>query len=274
MPTPLKYTMPIRTKGAYPPLFCIHGEPLKIAMRLQKDRPVYGVSYAYDGFRRSEMPQTIEEYAAICLADIRQIQPHGPYYICGYSVGGMIAYEIANQLVQAGEQVAHLTLVEPTLFRTDAPKKGALQKRMGWFDSKSAMLLHYAKRLPIALWKRGQKSVRVFVTATYLRLDLALPPNLRLSGLLRAIKPIMRRYVYKPLDVRASVIYTHMDEVSVEMAREYWAECLRDDVEVVSIQGVRKHLGLMEEPALGQTIAILDNAVLSGSAAKQAFDPG
>jgi hypothetical protein len=97
---------------------------------------------------------------------------------------------------------------------------------------------------------------------------------LRLSGLLRAIKPIMRRYEYKPLDVRASLIYTSMDEVSVEMCREYWAERLRDDVEVISIQGVRQHLDLMEEPAIGQTIAILDNAVLSGSAAKQAFDPG
>jgi hypothetical protein len=58
------------------------------------------------------------------------------------------------------------------------------------------------------------------------------------------------------------------------MCREYWAERLRDDVEVLSIQGVRKHLDLMEEPAIGQTIAILDNAVLSDSAAKQAFDPG
>jgi thioesterase domain-containing protein len=261
MATPLKYAMPIKTKGHYPALFCVHGEPLKIAMKLQAGRPVYGVNYSYYRFKRSEMPQTIEEYAALYLADIRAIQPTGPYYLCGYSVGGMIAYEIVRQLEAAGEEIGHLTLVEPTVPNANVTKLDIVKNRLTHFDSKGAMFTYYAVRFPILAWKRLQQTVRRFITRSYLKFDLHLPQNLTMSGLLMAIRPATFKFEYKPMSAGASFIYTNLDEVSLKVCREYWDERLAGESEFCIIGDVRKHLDLMEEPALGETLAILDKSV-------------
>ena len=58
--------------------------------------------------------------ASECVAEIRAVQPEGPYSLGGYCVAGSVAYEIAQQLVKAGESVAMLTLIDaarPTAVR-------------------------------------------------------------------------------------------------------------------------------------------------------------
>ena len=107
--------MPIRTRGDGPALFCVHGEPLRVAQRIRADRPVYGLSHIYHSDFLAEPPASIEDLAATYLAEVRQVQANGPYHICGFSAGGMIAFEMAQQLIAAGEELADLTLVEPTM---------------------------------------------------------------------------------------------------------------------------------------------------------------
>jgi thioesterase domain-containing protein len=55
---------------------------------------------------------TVEDFAARCIADLRRLQPCGPYRIGGECVGGTVAYEIAQQLRASGEQVALLLLMD------------------------------------------------------------------------------------------------------------------------------------------------------------------
>ena len=57
----------------------------------------------------------IESLAASCLSRIRVRQPAGPYRIAGYCNGALVAYEVARQLVEQGERVERLILVDPTL---------------------------------------------------------------------------------------------------------------------------------------------------------------
>lgn len=54
----------------------------------------------------------LEAMAAAYLQDIRQIQPKGPYLLAGYSMGGILAYEIAQQLQSRGEGVALLAMID------------------------------------------------------------------------------------------------------------------------------------------------------------------
>jgi len=85
---------------------------------LRSDRPVYGLQpLPLDGKYR--IPRTIEAMAADCVAEIRRVQPHGPYCLAGHSFGGRVSYEIAQQLVRAGERVSFLALVD-TSFRNMA----------------------------------------------------------------------------------------------------------------------------------------------------------
>ncbi len=60
-------------------------------------------------------PQAVEAMAAHHIAEIRKVQPRGPYRIGGYCFGGVIAFEIAQQLTDAGEQVERLVLVDTAL---------------------------------------------------------------------------------------------------------------------------------------------------------------
>jgi thioesterase domain-containing protein len=83
----------------------------KLAQYLGSDQPVYGLqAQGLDG--TSPLLKTVEEMAALYVKDIRRVQPHGPYLLGGYCLGGTIAYETAQQLHAAGEEIALLALFD------------------------------------------------------------------------------------------------------------------------------------------------------------------
>jgi amino acid adenylation domain-containing protein len=96
-----------------PPLFIVHGfgggvlEYAKLARLLDPEQPVYGLQAR--GVNNSNAPHSrVEDMAAYYIKAMRSLQPHGPYHVSGYSFGGVIAYEIARQLHEMGEQVGFL----------------------------------------------------------------------------------------------------------------------------------------------------------------------
>ncbi|GJM39766.1 MAG: hypothetical protein DHS20C20_00480 [Ardenticatenaceae bacterium] len=110
--------VPIRSKGSKPPFFCIHGVTgdilwLKdLADLMDDDQPFYGIqARGLDG--EAEPFDRLEEMASYYLQQIRSVQPTGPYYMGGYCMGGDIAYEVARQLQNAGEEVPILMVIDP-----------------------------------------------------------------------------------------------------------------------------------------------------------------
>ncbi|MGI9290554.1 MAG: thioesterase domain-containing protein [Gammaproteobacteria bacterium] len=253
--------MPIKTSGDNPPLFCVHGEPLKFAMRLKVDRPIYGLCYAYFGYRRADMPKSIEEFANLYIEEMRSIQPHGPYYLCGFSAGGLIAYEMAKSLRAAGEEIGDLTLVEPTMhFFGQGAAAGGMQWHTG--QRRAWSLSRYLRAIPQAIVKRSVKMFRQLNTKLALKLNLNLPEVLRMPGFLMMLKPMMSHYVYEPVDITANLIYVNMTEEQLDGWRDLWSQLLQSP-KLYSLNGIRRHLDLMEEPAINETIALLDNALLN-----------
>ena len=108
--------VPIQTEGARPPFFCVHAvggnvlEYYNLALNLGKDQPFYALQSR--GLNGEAPHSTIEDMAAHYLKEIRQLQPEGPYFIGGRSLGGMIAYEMACQLRDGGEEVALVALLD------------------------------------------------------------------------------------------------------------------------------------------------------------------
>jgi len=106
----------IQPKGSRPPLFLVHGVGggmfwgyTNLSRHIGTDQPIYALkSRAMDGAPEFA---TMEEMAAHYLVDIRKVQPHGPYYLGGYCFSGNVAYEVAQQLKAAGEDVAFLSLI-------------------------------------------------------------------------------------------------------------------------------------------------------------------
>lgn len=112
--------LPLQPTGTKTPFFCVH-PVLGIAWgfaelaRHLPDRPCYGLQAR--GLEDEQAPHTrIEDMAACYIEAIRSVQPHGPYILGGYSFGGYIAYEMAQQLRRQGENIALLVIIDTMFF--------------------------------------------------------------------------------------------------------------------------------------------------------------
>ncbi|MFJ9426506.1 amino acid adenylation domain-containing protein [Streptomyces sp. NPDC101249] len=117
-PRPASRLVPLQPEGRGTPLYCwpgLGGYPMNLrplAAALGTERPVHGVQA--HGINPGEDPyDDVRAMAAADVAAIRELQPHGPYLLCGYSFGARVAFEAARQLEQAGERVEQLFLVAP-----------------------------------------------------------------------------------------------------------------------------------------------------------------
>ena len=116
----------IQPAGSKPPFFCVH--PVlgvvfpyyELAYSLGFDQPFYGLQTL--GLDGQQPPLTrIEDMAVHYIEALRSVQPSGPYFLGGWSFGGLVAFEMAQQLHSSGHQVALLAILD-----TLAPVSGNL----------------------------------------------------------------------------------------------------------------------------------------------------
>ena len=164
--TPQGCIVPIQTVGTKPPFFCVHGATGQVigfhhlSRHLGEDQPFYGIQAI--GWDATTPPYTkTRDMAAHYVTAMREVQPHGPYYLGGYSFGGRIAVYMANILKEAGEEVAFLALLDPSclagrtyvsfgqwLERIKAPRGPSrilLACRYSWFRLRRAIDGVYAR---------------------------------------------------------------------------------------------------------------------------------
>ncbi|HEY0737260.1 MAG TPA: amino acid adenylation domain-containing protein, partial [Herpetosiphonaceae bacterium] len=109
--------VPLQPRGSQPPLFIAHPAGgtvfcyMPLAHELGTDQPVYGLQIR--GLEAGqELHQTIEAMAAEYVTAIKTAQPHGPYRLAGWSMGGLVAFEIAQQLQRQGAEVEFLGIID------------------------------------------------------------------------------------------------------------------------------------------------------------------
>jgi acetoacetyl-CoA synthetase len=153
-----------RAGGKRSPLFFLHDGygaimfARELVRDLKSDRPVYGLQPPpLDGAHR--VLRTVEDIAADYLAEIRKVQPSGPYCLAGYSFGGFVALEIAQQLTRGGEPVSFVGIIDTGFELRHAVAGEVLSSRirrhMGQFWRGSA-LLYFGTRLKKTVWDRLQ----------------------------------------------------------------------------------------------------------------------
>jgi thioesterase domain-containing protein/acyl carrier protein len=127
--------VPIHTRGDGVPFFCVHGAGggvlnfRDLAQHL-KDRPFYGLQAR--GINGQFDPHTsIEDMAAEYVAAVRRAHPEGPYVLGGYSGGGVIAYEMAQQLLADGVEVPLLVFLDTFYPHLSSPRTDSLSSRLG-----------------------------------------------------------------------------------------------------------------------------------------------
>ncbi|HEU0079304.1 MAG TPA: amino acid adenylation domain-containing protein, partial [Longimicrobiaceae bacterium] len=204
----------IRETGSSRPLFCVHavdGHVLSYALlaaALDADRPLYGLQAA--GVDGGDPLESVEEMAAAYVAALRTVQPAGPYALCGWSMGGVVAFEAARRLRAAGEEVGALILLDPPR-AVRAPDAGdeadfleeTLRDLLGGSLPESLSAAHFRSLPP------GERIASLHAEAVRAG---ALPPDLdpgRLRDLLRVRRAnlrALRSYIPAAYDGRALLL--------------------------------------------------------------------
>ncbi|AFZ17604.1 non-ribosomal peptide synthetase [Allocoleopsis franciscana] len=112
----------IQSSGSKIPFFCMHGAGggvqayFNLSRRLGENYPFYALQHTPD----QEEPEiiSVEETAARYLEEIRQVQPNGPYLLGGFCYGGVLAFEMAQQLQRQGQTVGLLVVIDAILSET------------------------------------------------------------------------------------------------------------------------------------------------------------
>ena len=120
----------IQPQGSMPPLFLVHSASgnamsyVALSRELGREQPVYGLqSRGLDPDRKPTA--RIEDMASEYLQELTAVQPEGPYHLGGWSMGGVIAFEMAQQLIAGGKSVAPIVLIDSTI-QTGRVKKNGL----------------------------------------------------------------------------------------------------------------------------------------------------
>jgi fatty-acyl-CoA synthase len=107
--------VPLQTGGTGQPIFFVHWMLRGLVRPIGSDRPFYQLSLglaAQTNHQRMDLPESMEILAAHYIEEMKTVQPHGPYTLVGYSAGGVVAFEMAQQLHDQGETVDFLGLIE------------------------------------------------------------------------------------------------------------------------------------------------------------------
>jgi len=249
--------VPIQTEGAKLPLFCVHPGGgtvlcyLHFSRLLGPERPFYGLQCpGIDGVR--EPLATIEEMAEEYVAAVRQVQPHGPYAIAGWSVGGVLAYEMAQRLRASGDDVRLLAIMDSGVLYACAIVTALFPKgEIGILD-----MLRLSSPEQLSEFRRRSAPARLIPDDADERLARQIF-HLFTSNMHAVLN-------YRPESYEGKLTLFQASEGIVkqrfEPAREWPRLC--DDVEVHMVPG--NHLTLIQEPhveALARALAQCLDAV-------------
>ena len=155
--------VPLHEAGTRPPLFMIAGVGghvftfHKFARLMGADQPVYGVkAIGVDGVHTP--PDSIEAMAAHYVQEITTLRPHGPYMLAGFSIGAIVAYELAVQLQSLGHEVGALIVFD--MFAPGYPRKLPRLQRL-WMHLRTFLGLGLRAKKAYVRERLGKLKVRV-----------------------------------------------------------------------------------------------------------------
>jgi thioesterase domain-containing protein len=220
----------------------------RITPALGPEQPVYGLRHReIDG--PLPLHPDVEAMATDFIQQVRALAPAGPYFFCGYSAGGLIAYEMARQLTAAGERVAGLILLDtrcPVL-----PARGRADR----LRMHAERLLRQGPRYLVA--KIGDR-LRKELDDRSRRNRVATPD--KDTRAMEAWWGCKERYHMRPYDGRAQLIRVPYDLADEQTDRVLdatlgWGAFVRGGVEIIEVPGT--HLQLWDPPHVDAVAAAL-----------------
>nr|WP_244306390.1 acetoacetate--CoA ligase [Paraburkholderia lacunae] len=253
--------------GTGTPIFLAHSvsgsvmECLTLVNALRSSRPVYGLqARGLDGEQPAH--RRVEDMAASYVEQMRRVQPSGPYAIAGFSFGGLVAFEIAQQLRRAGAEIELLCLLDTYVHEDFLPLRVRVRHHWRLAGGQWRKLCEVpARRLPgylagklarvtDVIRRRSGRSVRRPdpFTAT-------LPPTLR--RIRETMGAAMTTYRPRPYDA-GPIVYLRATIAERERGdpMSLWRRIARGGLVVADVSG--GHGDMIVEPNVQRVAALLD----------------
>jgi len=254
--------VPLRSSGSKPPLFCIYGVLLyrDLVDQLDSDQPVYGVylQEEVDLLKMGRVDQqnsifsSVPKIAARYLQAILTLQPHGPYYLAGESFGGVVAFEMAQQLRAVGEEVALVAL-----FDSKAPNSHTQLSRVQRLKLHWQLLLEQGLSYPLKKLQQKTRSVQwnlftslykgsqqLHLSAENISQDFAEATQQDIREEVR--QQASQSYVPQPYSGKV-LLFRAMERDAFEVDRDLgWGSLAVGDLQIFDISG--DHLGIIKDP--------------------------
>lgn len=258
--------VPIQPSGSQPPFFAIHSlgkgqeHYRNIARHLGPDQPIYGLDYwlATQTKERKEAPNTwrVEELAAHYIKEMRILQPEGPYFLAGLSFAGIVAYEMAQQLVKQDQKVALLVLFDtrcPTLsvksldfnfleiHLRNLSQLGMKEKLAYIMMKVNHKIQHYLRGIKLLFRKMLEKF--------YLKFKLPMPYALHYSLIIEANDKLANDYTLQVYPGKVTLFRAIDQPVRYDQISDLgWSAMAVGGVEIHQVPG--DHLGMFQEPCV------------------------
>jgi acyl transferase domain-containing protein/thioesterase domain-containing protein/acyl carrier protein len=263
----------LQPHGSRPPIFCVHaigGDALfyeRLARALGPSQPFYAFRSMLVSQQNMRQP-TIEEMASVYIEEMRRFLPQGPYLLGGLSLGGLLAFEMAQQLHAQGVEPGLLALFDASVPGSDQQLGAKLQASRFWQDLHHEGI-RYLKQKAIAkrdYW--GRKCLRLVhlsACSGYQYLGRRLPFNLRYALMEEMHGRALSRYTFKPYRGKIT-LFRATDPLTQILGRSKdpilgWATLAQGGLEIHDVPA--DHTNILLEPHV-QTVAKELTSILSG----------
>jgi thioesterase domain-containing protein/acyl carrier protein len=261
--------VPIQSAGRRRPFFCVHavgGNVLNyrlLSQHLGADVPFYGLQAR--GLGGHEAPHAnVAEMAAAYIEELRQEQPEGPYQIGGASSGGVIAYEMAQQLHAAGERVSALVFFDTCVVGPRPPcvveveASSPLHHRALLLDIHLGQLLLRTPREGVRYLADRVKARMGGVVGAVARTLHAATPVVR--NVIEATRRAVDDYVPRPYPGSAVMLLCRdAPHRTFHDGRLAWADLVQGGLVLRFIPG--EHEDMLDEPRVAGAAAVLDRCL-------------
>ena len=267
--------VPIKPAGSKPPFYCIHalgGNVIgytELAWALPDDQPVYGLqAMGLDG--REHPASTVEEMAAHYVKEIRALQPSGPYYLGGACTGGIVAYEVAQQILEQGEEIGLLAMFDTfanshfsSLSKQELRefKRKTLKDRLKYHGTNLLLRrrrLAYLRKKLTTVRRRLSTWVWGLLYRQYTHLSLPLPAALQIVEQYQILA--IRKYNPKPYTGRVTLFPPSTKSIGEFDDREQgWGSLVQGGIEIHGVEG--DHLTMLAKPHVKVVAGLLSECL-------------
>jgi amino acid adenylation domain-containing protein len=265
----------IQPQGTRTPFFCVHavgGQVIsyaELSQELGQDQPFYGLQSPRSDLL-PESSTSIEQMATLYNREIRSVQPGGPYLLGGWSMGGLVAWEMAQQLMKEGETIDLLALIDtklPSKYR-EADDRADKMSMLARFASDMSQLVgrdprplaeQFSQATPQDQWNMVQE------TLTSYGVLAPKTAHAEMTALLNVFTRnvhAMNHYSLHPSN--QSIVYFRASETSEHLSKS-WTTWACGGIQFHSVPG--NHFTMLRQPNVRVLAQVLERHI-SANAAK------